>query len=324
MLKWERVLIPNPILIFKSIWRHPPPVVVPPKSKTLGILRTSSDSGITDKATQLRTFCAREVEIILVSRGSVTVKRYVVPSAVRYDEDYIVVGLLGNDECLPNEVKLLVRKSKSEDLFKQIRRATRKLRPLPRRLLSLKRVSGFAIYQCYPTEGYHRVPVMDSKTKRTIQELYRDYRTLDKDYGHRWLDWIHLNFNNGSLDPANGTYSLQLVLSWSPVKIIFWGIAPIILSLAIGLWYMLKPTPNEDFLTVVQTAWAIASYIVTAGACELPFQLLLPAHYTAPQSKSTIDSSLQWDWPSWQLLLNLEISKKGWYYVRLISLLAFM
>lgn len=54
--------------------------------------------------------------------------------------------------------------------------------------------------------------------------------------------------------------------NWSTPKIIFWGSLPILLSLAIGFWYMCKPRdPCEDHIAIVQTAWGIASYIITRG-----------------------------------------------------------
>jgi cytochrome b subunit of formate dehydrogenase len=86
------------------------------------------------------------------------------------------------------------------------------------------------------------------------------------DYQDRWMDWIHQNFNNNSTNPEDGKYALQLLLRWSPLKLVIWSSIPIIFSLAIGLWYMISPHPGEDYVAVVQTAWTIASYIITTAA----------------------------------------------------------
>lgn len=69
-------------------------------------------------------------------------------------------------------------------------------------------------------------------------EFWRDFQTLDADHGDRWLDWIHENFNNDSTDPLQGRFALQLVVRWSPKKLVVWGVAPILLSLAIGFAYI--------------------------------------------------------------------------------------
>src|SRR5436305_11142700 len=99
-------------------------------------------------------------------------------------------------------------------------------------------------------------------------EVYGEVRTVGTDHGDRWLDWVHTNFNHNNVKPEEGKFAVQSVLRWSPIKLVLWGVAPILLSLVIGFWYMFKPTPGEDSLTVVQTAWGIASYIITAAACR--------------------------------------------------------
>lgn len=191
---------------------------------------------------------------------------------------YIVLGVIGNDESIPNEVILPAKlddknlpeakRKNDENLFKQIRKGIRKVRPFHRRFFSLKQISGFSLYECVPSRGYHRVPDLDDETKRTLFEFWRDFRSLGTDYEDRWLKWVHLRFNNDSCDPEHGRFALQLVLRWSPTKLAIWGVLPILLSLAIGFGYMFKPRSGEDFLTFVQTAWAIASYIITAAACK--------------------------------------------------------
>lgn len=177
---------------------------------------------------------------------------------------YIVVGILGNERSIPHETLLPILTH--EDLFKQIRKAERKLRSPFRRLLSLKRIGGFGLYRCHPSQDYHSKPDISHETTQCLVELYRNYRTEKRDYEDRWMDWIHTNFNNNSMDAKAGGYSLQLLLQWSPLKLIIWSSIPIIFSLVIGLWYMINPNPGEDYVAIVQTAWTIASYIVTTTA----------------------------------------------------------
>jgi hypothetical protein len=158
-------------------------------------------------------------------------------------------------------------------LFKQIYIATLIVRPPKYEWLSLKRVTGFGIYKCHPTEDYHTAVEYDSATKRDLAELFKDYQTRCwtlEDYGDRWMNWIHTEFNNNDNDRRNGKYLLQLIQGRSVPKLILWVITPIVLSLVIGVWYMLTPQPGEDYVAVVQTTWTIASYIVTSAACKDP------------------------------------------------------
>lgn len=177
---------------------------------------------------------------------------------------YIVVGIMGNEGSIPREILLPVVTDK--DLFKQMHKAERKLRSLFRRLFSLKRVGGFGIYKCHPSQDYHSNPEISNETKRCLVELYRNYRTEKRDCNDRWNNWIHQNFNNSSLNPEEGVYALQLLLRWSPLKLVVWASVPTIFSLVIGLWYMISPHPGEDYVAVIQTGWTIASYIITTAA----------------------------------------------------------
>lgn len=66
---------------------------------------------------------------------------------------------------------------------------------------------------------------------------------------------------NQGRKPYDGHYSLELKLGWSVTMIGTLTATPVILSLAIGKWYMQK---TGD----VQTAWTIASYIVTTAGSK--------------------------------------------------------
>ena len=84
-----------------------------------------------------------------------------------------------------------------------------------------------------------------------------------------WTDWIHERLNELKFEPDGGYLSKQLsieiVLGWSPLRISIVVLGPFLLSLAVGLWFQSR---NPMDLATIQTAWGIASYIVTAGSCE--------------------------------------------------------
>ncbi|KKA19094.1 hypothetical protein T310_6947 [Rasamsonia emersonii CBS 393.64] len=185
-------------------------------------------------------------------------------------EKYVVVGLYNRNNNVP--VERLKRVKEAGQLFAAIRSASKSLRSLPQRLFSLKYVAGFGIYECHPDKGYHTYVDIDLPTERVLLEFYRDYKSLRNDVEDRWGDWVHEKFNNGSTDPGQGRYSLQLVLRWSVGRITIYVTAPIILSLAIGIWYMQKTGDAE-------AAWVISTYIVAATTGPLiqqRFQYYIP------------------------------------------------
>jgi hypothetical protein len=73
-----------------------------------------------------------------------------------------------------------------------------------------------------------------------------------------WKPWIHKHLNSGTYDAKDGKYSLQLQLAWSPYRIMVLASTPILLSLAIGIWYDVHYEEPE-------VAFVIATYIATAG-----------------------------------------------------------
>ena len=188
-----------------------------------------------------------------------------------HDYYYVVVGFMG-DESVPKET--LRRVMHKEGLFQQIRKANRQLRNPIRRMLSLKEVSGFSIYECDPIRGYHREADVDGETKRALAEMWRSYKGHKLDYEGRWLMWIHEHFNNNSKKPEMGRLTLEFKLRWSVSKVVFWGIIPVLLSLAIGFYYMHADHPGVDDVAVAEAAWVIATYIVTSSACKQTTDLL--------------------------------------------------
>ncbi|OAP59514.1 hypothetical protein AYL99_06812 [Fonsecaea erecta] len=185
------------------------------------------------------------------------------------DYYYVVVGIMA-DEIAPKET--LRRVMEIDGLFKQIRKAHRYLRNPIRRVVSLKEVSGFGIYQCDPGKGYHKEVELDSETESALAELWRSYNTHPVDYEGRWLLWIHQHFNNSSKNPQDGTLALELRLRWSVFKVVYWGVVPIVLSLAVGFSYMYADHGDVDDVAVAEAAWVIATYIITTSA--LIFALL--------------------------------------------------
>ena len=112
-----------------------------------------------------------------------------------HDYHYVVVGFMSH-ESQPKETIRRVRDF--EGLFQEIRKALTHLRYPLRRALSLKEVSGFGIYECDSSKGYHRELELDGETEMVLAELWRNYKSQKIDYQGRWLMWIHENFNNGS------------------------------------------------------------------------------------------------------------------------------
>ncbi|KAK5401031.1 hypothetical protein LTR79_001550 [Exophiala xenobiotica] len=155
-----------------------------------------------------------------------------------HDYYYVVVGFMG-DESVPKET---------------LRRVE---------------VSGFGIYECDSSKGYHREVELDKETHRALAELWRNFSGNKLDYEGRWLMWIHQHFNNGSKNPEMGRLTLEFKLVWSVYKVVFWGVVPILLSLAVGFWYMFSDHGEVDDVAVAEAAWVISTYIITTSALLL-------------------------------------------------------
>jgi len=88
------------------------------------------------------------------------------------------------------------------------------------------------------------------------------------DVAEVWMTWLHKVFNDSLNDPADmegKRLSIELVLDWSIFRISLVILAPLLLSVVVGLW--LNSSNWTDNATI-QTAWSVASYIATAGACK--------------------------------------------------------
>ncbi|ORY13636.1 hypothetical protein BCR34DRAFT_599802 [Clohesyomyces aquaticus] len=142
-----------------------------------------------------------------------------------YRRPYLVLGLLSTN--IPKEE--LIRIESCTRLFKNLHAAESRLRPWYIRLLSLKSVSGFGLYEC-TNEGVHRHIHLDQRTQHLLAEMFRAYKTGRRDIDSRWLNFVHKELNNqacnSNCNPSVRRYSLQLLLSWSALKLAIWGAYP--------------------------------------------------------------------------------------------------
>jgi membrane protein YdbS with pleckstrin-like domain len=73
--------------------------------------------------------------------------------------------------------------------------------------------------------------------------------------------------NDNKSNPLEGRYSLQLDYEWSSYRLTTIVAIPLLLSLAIGFWYM--------SVGDVVTAWTLALYIVTAAAALIALMTIV-------------------------------------------------
>jgi hypothetical protein len=112
-----------------------------------------------------------------------------------------------------------------------------------------------------------------------MAQLFQAYNSwhLEDKVVEKWMEWIHDALNKGTHCPApspmmdkeeDGMLSIEIIFGWSISRISFAILSPMLLSLVIGLWLNSK---NWTDIGTIQTAWGVASYIATAGACKLCF-----------------------------------------------------
>ena len=111
-------------------------------------------------------------------------------------------------------------------------------------------------------QGYHERVTVDPQTEATLNQLFLDYTTRDLTWSP-WSIWIYQTMNECHKIPSSARFSLELRLGWSVTRIVLMTATPVVLSLVVGTWYM-QSTGDT------QTAWTIASYIVTAAGGEYP------------------------------------------------------
>ncbi|KAF8241844.1 hypothetical protein K440DRAFT_208150 [Wilcoxina mikolae CBS 423.85] len=158
---------------------------------------------------------------------------------------YIVVGVFRKDSNAPREV--VVKLERNTSLSSALWRGMFRVRGW-RYFQSLKVVRGFGIYECDPNNGSHRRIPLDTRKQQIVNQIYYEYMmAVNRD---AWIEWIWDTITTRNL-------SIELILGWSVARISVVVSFPVILSFVIGMWYM-KATGD------VQTAWTIASYVVTA------------------------------------------------------------
>ena len=128
---------------------------------------------------------------------------------------------------------------------------------------------GLMITQCAAFS--HQRVHLQPQDERTLHDLFSAYRSwsFDRTKAREWTSWIHQCLNkdsvNPSSDPDDAKLAIEVVLGWSAVRITILICMPIALSLVVGFWIMWDD-PSD--LSRVQTAWTVASYVVTASARE--------------------------------------------------------
>jgi hypothetical protein len=102
----------------------------------------------------------------------------------------------------------------------------------------------------------HHTHIKDPEAEQYTRALFQDWKAgwLLKS---RWETWIIENLNRGNPQPVVNSYSIRLVLRWDMYRITLAIMLPVFLSIVSGVTY-------QELTEDVQTAWTIASYVVTA------------------------------------------------------------
>ena len=124
----------------------------------------------------------------------------------------------------------------------------------------------------------HKRVKLDLSGTEAMAQLFQAYNSwhLEDKVVEKWMEWIHDAVNKGTHRPTpfpmtdkereDGMLSIEIILGWSIGRISFAILSPMLLSLVIGLWLNSKNWTDNG---TIQTAWGVASYIATAGACKL-------------------------------------------------------
>lgn len=116
--------------------------------------------------------------------------------------------------------------------------------------------------------------VLDQRSVAALKRLWREYKSRRHvDFDDRWLQWLQKGFNQDSTDPMSGMYGIHVMLRWSAKKFVYYGVTAIGLSLATGFGIVFgwrkKEMSYSDSVALWQTAWTIASFVVTAAGGKL-------------------------------------------------------
>ncbi|KAI0542180.1 hypothetical protein GGR58DRAFT_497533 [Xylaria digitata] len=168
----------------------------------------------------------------------------------------LVVGFYDSLDREPREID--VDMTNRANLFWKLKWGTLRLRGLRAAFLSLKSVKSFRLYQCCPGEGFHRRIDLPADATEDMRQLVKTYKRLrvPSTLAKEWADWIAKNINQKD-------YALEVVFDWSPSRVSIALLIPTALSFVIGLWFNSRDWTD---LATIQTAWAIASYVVTTAS----------------------------------------------------------
>ncbi|KAI1125624.1 hypothetical protein F5Y10DRAFT_246723 [Nemania abortiva] len=175
---------------------------------------------------------------------------------------YVVLGLFPHGRSDPKE--RIVFLQNPERLFWELHLAAFRLRGLRRTFLSLSHVRGFRVYKCNPETGTHERVEIDKNAVADLRLLLHMYNKwhVRSFTAESWAEWIHRSLNDGSFQVSRSRLSLEIVLGWSGTRISAVILLPVLLSFAIGLYIN---SQNWTDPTIIQTAWTVASYVVTTG-----------------------------------------------------------
>jgi len=178
---------------------------------------------------------------------------------------YLVIGIISAVDWQPVEKIVFFRDTDRKHLFWKILMATIQLRGV-QYFLSLKSIKAFRLYRCVTSTGSHKQLEMDGSALSDLKQLmavYKAWSHIPPHINEGWADWVFDCLDGGSLDVMNeGTYSLEIVLGWSPTRISVAVLSPVVLSFVVGIWFNSRDWAD---LATIQTAWGVASYIATAG-----------------------------------------------------------
>ncbi|KAH6855586.1 hypothetical protein B0I37DRAFT_411567 [Chaetomium sp. MPI-CAGE-AT-0009] len=167
---------------------------------------------------------------------------------------YFVVGIFDPWHDRPRETLIKVGAENGQENFPdELSKGVRSLRGL-RRFFSLKSVARFSVYEC--GEGARHTHIDDPDAEHYLRTLFEDWRAGSV-LKPEWESWVMKNLNRGSPEPTVNSYSIRLVLRWDIYRIALAIMLPVVLSIVAGVTYQ---QVTED----IQTAWTIASYVVTA------------------------------------------------------------
>ncbi|KAK0611631.1 hypothetical protein B0T14DRAFT_571508 [Immersiella caudata] len=203
----------------------------------------------------------------LYSRDNTTNRLPLVsPSPVPSDATaYLVLGIFSAVDCQPRERVVVIRPKDEERLFLKVRLATLRLRGASY-FFSLKSVKAFRLYRCMTSTGSHQQLEIDNAALADLRQFKAAYKKQpwpSAAVNEKWTQWVFDCLDNRSLDIMDeAAYSLEIVLGWSPSRIAIAVLSPVLLSLAVGLWFNSRDWTD---LATIQTAWGVASYIATAG-----------------------------------------------------------